>query len=171
MAAAEISKKDVREVLTKGWLTHDAMWFYSCCQELGIEKTNELNKSAIALMATIETKRMIKALGMQGETFDNFEKVRRFLTGAREFVIPEWMDFTWSMDTENIFKWQWNTCFAYEGVKRLGVADKYKCGVMYRIEGWLNALGVKYEMTPVIDGCLMHQRGECKGEFRLFFDN
>jgi hypothetical protein len=170
MAAADITINDMRDVLTKDWLTHDAMWFYSCCQELGIEKTNKLNKSAIALLAPVETRRMIKVLGMQNESFDNFDKVRRFFLGAREFVIPEWMDFVWTMDKEGILEWQWRNCFAYEGVKRLGVADKYECGVMFRIENWLKALEVKYEMIPVINGCLMHRCGECKGKIHLTFN-
>ena len=170
MQNQQLTINNLREVLTKGWLTHDAMWFYSCCQELGIEKTNKLNKSAIALMGAIETKRMLKALGIHNETFDSFDKVRRFFLGAREFVIPDWMDFTWSMDKENILEWQWRNCFAYDGVKQLGVVDKYECGVMFRIECWLKALGVAYEMTPVINGCLMHQCGQCKGEIRFSFN-
>lgn len=162
-----ITARDVKEVLTKGWMTHDAMWFYSCYQELGIEKTNELNRSAIGLMAMIETKRMLKALGMRDETFDSFDKLWRYLRGVREFVIPEWMDCTLSSPSENVIAWEWRSCFAYDGLKRLGAIDRYRCGVMYRIECWLNVLGVEYEMNPCITGCLMHERGECKGEIRL----
>ena len=40
----EIEKTEIRNLLGKGWLTHDGMWFYNICQEFGIEKANELNK-------------------------------------------------------------------------------------------------------------------------------
>jgi hypothetical protein len=40
--------------------------------------------------------------------------------------------------------------------------------VMYRIECWLEALGVRYSMQPVIEGCLMHEKGVCEGEIQVF---
>ena len=37
-----ISKKELRDLLGKGWLTHDGMWFYHTYQALGIETANEV---------------------------------------------------------------------------------------------------------------------------------
>jgi len=37
----------------------------------------------------------------------------------------------------------YNKCFAYNGVKILGVTDAYECGSIYRIECWLNALEIR----------------------------
>jgi len=37
-----IDKKEIRDLLGKGWLTHDGMWFYNTYRELGIEKANQL---------------------------------------------------------------------------------------------------------------------------------
>lgn len=167
----EISTDSLKEVLTKGWMTHDAMWFFNCLQELGIEKTNELNRNAIAMMGTFETKRMLKALSMEDEAIDSFGKLWRFFNGARKFVIPDWMDFTFESPKDGILRWEWHSCFAYHGVKRLGVLDGYHCGVMYRIETWINTLGVKYEMKPNITGCLMHETGKCRGEFHFNFND
>ena len=169
-AATEISKQDLKELLNKGWLTHDAMWFYCCFQELGIEKTNELNRGAVGLMAMIETKRMLKTLSMRDEVFDSFEKVWRFFEGARQIVIPDWMDFTFESPRPGVIRWEWRACFAHDGLKRIGAIDGYQCGVMYRIESWLNTLGVRYEMKPKVEGCLMRETGACKGEIHFFFD-
>ncbi len=167
----EITKNQLRNLLTKGWMTHDAMWFVSCLQEVGIEKTNNLNLSAISLMGAIETGRMLKALGMENETFGSFEKFHRFFDGAAQFVIPEWMDCEFSYPGENVLAWRWNKCFAHEGVCKLGLIDQYRCGVMHRIETWLKALNLKYEMRPRIKGCLMHETGSCRGEFHFQFDS
>ena len=41
---------ELKELLIKGWMTHDGMWFYHCLQECGIEKTNRINKAAIRAM-------------------------------------------------------------------------------------------------------------------------
>jgi len=43
--------------------------------------------------------------------------------------------------------------------------------VMYRIECWLEALGIGYSMDPKIDGCLMHEKGACEGEIRVFLND
>jgi len=43
----KISKRELREVLTKGWMTHDAMWLMHSIEELGIETANKLNISAV----------------------------------------------------------------------------------------------------------------------------
>lgn len=170
-SASTLSPETIQTVLSKGWMTHDAMWFVSCLGELGIERTNRLNRSAIAMMAAVETRRMLKALGMQDETFDTFDKVWCFFQGARTMVIPAWMHYTFERGVNDTIRWQWVSCFAHDGIERIGVIDRYECGVMYRIESWMKALGLRFEMTPEIRGCLMHERGECKGEIRFFFDH
>ena len=34
-----ISKQDLKELLSKNWLTHDAMWFALTLETVGISKT------------------------------------------------------------------------------------------------------------------------------------
>jgi len=60
-ALNRVGKKEIRDLLGKGWLTHDGMWFYHTQQELGVEKANILNKAAIRSLAPIEIKRVKKA--------------------------------------------------------------------------------------------------------------
>jgi hypothetical protein len=31
-----LSKNQLKEIINKNWMTHDAMWFYNCLQEFGI---------------------------------------------------------------------------------------------------------------------------------------
>jgi hypothetical protein len=38
-----ISKKELKEILIKGWMTHDAMWLLHCLRKTGIETTNKSN--------------------------------------------------------------------------------------------------------------------------------
>ena len=44
----------LRQLLLRGWLTHDAMWFKTTLDEFGIETANKLNRGAIRSMAPIE---------------------------------------------------------------------------------------------------------------------
>jgi hypothetical protein len=70
----------------------------------------------------------------------------------------------------NRIHWNWERfqCFAYKGMKQAGLIDGYRCGVMYRIACRLDALGVEYSMRPVIEGCLMHEKGACEEELQVF---
>jgi hypothetical protein len=51
-----LEKDELKEILIKNWMTHDAMWFYHCLQECGINKTNKINKAAVRAMGIIDQK-------------------------------------------------------------------------------------------------------------------
>ena len=56
-------------------------------------------------------------------------------------------------------------------MKQIGIIDGYECGVMYRIECWLEALGIKYSIEPKIDKCMMYEKGACLGNIRVILDD
>lgn len=160
-----ISKKDLKELLNKCWMTHDAMWFAHCLMECGIEKTNKINKAAVRSMALIEVKRVAKALGhTKIETFEDFKD---FFAQAYDLILPDFMDFDYSFPEENVVRADWRRCFAYEGVRRIGAIDQYQCGIFERIEAWLDGMGIKYTVTPTVNGCMMHTDGNCHREYRV----
>lgn len=166
--AISLNKSELKELLNKGWITHDAMWFYNCLQEFGIEKTNKMNKAAIRDMAAIEIKRIQKAIGVaQINTFDEF---KCFFDQAMGIATGKFMKYTYSSPAKNTIHGEWESCFAHEGMKMLGVADRYECGVMLRINTWFNTLGIKYELEPIVTGCMMHTDGKCSFDYRFFFD-
>ncbi len=161
-------KDEIKELLVKGWMTHDAMWFYNCLQACGIEKTNKINKAAVSAMAAIEIKRVQKAVGV--EKLNTFDEFKRFFEIAMKIATGEFMKYTYSSPAHNIIHGEWKSCFAYEGVKGLGVIDQYECGIMLRIETWLDTLGIRYEVEPKVTGCMMHTDGKCFRDYRFFFD-
>ena len=161
-------RDELKELLIKGWMTHDAMWFYSCLQECGIEKTNRINKAAIRAMAAIEIKRIQKAVG--AGKLDSFDEFKRFFEMTMEIAAGEFMKYTYSLPANNRMHGEWESCFAYEGVKALGVIDRYERGIMLRIETWLDTLGIKYEVEPKVTGCMMHTDGKCFRDYKFFFD-
>jgi len=74
-----IRKEEIRDLLGKGWLTHDGAWFYETTRELGIEKANKLNRAVISTMAPIEAKRLCEILGIEGKVrgFGEVEQLLR----------------------------------------------------------------------------------------------
>lgn len=170
----KIEKSDIRDLLGKGWLTHDGMWFYHTFQEFGIERANALNRAAIQSLAPIEVERAKRVLGFGKGKFDTFEELMDFMLAALELTLPVsvFSKARFSSPSKGVIRWAWESgeCFAYKGMKLIGAIDGYRCGVMYRIECWLDALGIRYSMNPGIDGCLMHQKGACEGEIKVFID-
>ena len=168
MEEIPLDKKELKELLNKGWMTHDAMWFYNCLQECGIEKTNKINKAAVKGMAAIEIKRISKALGTPPlETFDQF---KQFFDLAMKIATGDFMKYVYNTPAKNMLHCEWKSCFAYDGMKTLGVVDKYECGIMLRIETWLDTMGIKYTVTPKVTGCMMHTDGVCYRDYTFFFD-
>jgi hypothetical protein len=170
-ALEQIGKKDLKELLSKGWITHDAMWFYNAVKECGIETGNRLNLEAIRMMAPFEMKRVKKVMDVRGG-IERFEDLVEFMRGAYDLIIPDFMQYSFTVPERNLIEWEWDKdgCFAYKGVRDAGFIEGYRCGVMHRVNCWYDALGVKYVLEPEIAGCLMHSRGFCRGTYRFFFD-
>jgi hypothetical protein len=90
---------------------------------------------------------------------------------ALEMTLPNsvFEGFRFRASSKDLLHWEWESggCFAYKGMKQIGIIDGYRCGVIYRIECWLEALGIKYSIAPKIDKCMMHEKGACLGDIRV----
>lgn len=151
-------------------MTHDGMWFFHCLQEFGIEATNKINKSAIKSLAAIEIKRIKNVFELNG-TIKNYNDFKIFFEESSKVMIPDFMNVTFSFPEKNRITWEFNhgKCFAYDGVSRLGVIDKYDCDVLYRIKCWFEEFNIKYSFEPEIGRCIMPLKGSCSGKIQLYF--
>jgi hypothetical protein len=164
-----IPQKETANLLNKCWMTHDAMWFFHCLQEFGIEAANKINKSAIKSLSSIEIGRLKKTLEID-KPIKNFGEFKNFFEETSQLLIPDFMNVTFGYPEENQMSWNFipGKCFAYAGIKRMGAIDQYECGVLYRIKCWLDALGIQHEFIPEIARCNMHHGGDCSGYIKLF---
>lgn len=165
----EVGKNELRELLGKGWLTHDGAWFFSVAAEFGMEAANRLNKAAIKAMAPFEARRTMKVLGVQRADLTRFDALRDFTVSGLGLIMPESVMSKMRMTSprENVMHWEWEpgTCFAFKGMKQMGQIEAYECGVLYRLGCWLEALEVPYTMEPRPVRCLMLDGGTCSGDF------
>lgn len=170
----EITAEEVRDLLGKGWLTHDGAWFFNTANEFGIEVANRLNKAAIKTMAPMEMHRTKKVLGLDHPEIESFDEMVEFTSKALHLIMPASVSSRFHLTAPefNVIRWDWDKgqCFAYKGMMQIGLLDDYECGVLYRLECWLEALGVTFEIEPRPAACIMHSTGECTGEFRFFFE-
>ena len=146
-------------------------WLFSPSAMVRIRSKLILIGSAIAALAPIEIARAQKILGLGGQKIESFDQLADFMPQALELILPDsvFSKFRFVPSEANVFHWEWasENCFAYKGMKQMGTIDGYSCGVMYRIECWLTALGIDYQIEPRPDGCLMHQTGSCVGDIRV----
>lgn len=172
MDALEImDKKQIREFLCKGWITHDAMWLTQCMRELGEETANRLNIGAVRRMALIEMKRIRELMGKSCVPITGSDQLKDTVDFAFSLIKPDFMEFTYSFPEPGLLWVIFRKCFAYEGMLKTGFAGQYRCAVLERLKSWFDYMGVKYEMSPVFSGCLMRDRGRCSVEFRFFFQD
>lgn len=166
----ELKKEEIIDLLQRCWMTHDGMWFYHCIREFGIQAANRINKEAIKSLAPFEIDRMKKAIGIERK-IDTYEGLKYFFSRASKLFIPDFMNATFTFSDENDLHWQFETqnCFAYKGIKRIGVIDRYECGVIYRLQCWFDTLGLNYSVEPQVGKCLMLSNGTCSGIFKFIF--
>jgi len=170
---ADVTKEEIRDLLGKGWLTHDGMWFYTVSRELGVDTANKFNKAAIKAMAPVEVKRLKQVTGLGDSQLTGIEVLKEFLPAGMQMILPVsvFSKLHFAVMPGNTLHWEWDRgeCFAYKGMSRMGVIDRYECGVMYRVECWLELLGLKFTSTPQTAKCRMFANGDCSGEFHFEF--
>ncbi len=165
--SVDLSKEELKELLIKSHLTHDAMWFYNCQQEFGMKIANKLNRAAIKSFAPIEIKRIQSVFNI--EKVDDITSLNKIVNAAFEVFKADFMKVSYEFLPFNCMSAKVHKCWAFDGMKRIGTIGDYECGVFDRIEGWFNSLGLKYEVTPKITNCMMHERGECYRNYKFFF--
>ncbi len=167
----EVDREDMKDFLGKGWLTHDGMWFYHTYLNSGMDTANKLNREAIKTLSAIEMARAKKVLEVSEDELKTFESLRDFLLESLRLILPAsvYSRSSFTSPAANVLHWEWRDgeCFAYQGMKQIGIIDEYICGVIYRIQCWLEHLGIPYEVEPKIEKCIMHETGKCSGVFTL----
>jgi hypothetical protein len=55
-------------------------------------------------------------------------------------------------------------------MKKLGLLPEYACGIFERIEGWFDAMGLRYTRTPDLSRCLKFKDKECRISVQFHFE-
>lgn len=164
----KLDKHELKELLVKNWMTHDGAWFYNVVKEFGIEAANKLNKGAIKNLSTLEMRRIQKALGIENEKITSFEQLKEFIDNSFSILKGDFMKFKYSFPENNVLHFEMDKCFAFEGMKMFGIKN-YECGVVFRVCCWLDALGVRYELSPKIKECMLYTQEKCEGDINIDF--
>jgi len=160
-----LSPSEREALLIKCWMSHDARWFMAVAQAFGLEAASRLNQVASHEEGKAEAHRIMRVLGIPpSETADDYLLLQETIIGL---LGPELLEYQVVSAGDDSFEVRVQRCFAHENVARAGVADTYECGIFARVTGWLEAAGLKYEMTPSLGKCHKAAGRECVYSFKL----
>jgi hypothetical protein len=156
---SRLGPADRAALLIKGWMSHDARWFMAVAREYSIAVANRLNQVAARETGKVEARRIARALGLPRPTRpDDYLLTQEVLIGL---LGPDLLDYEVSRPDERACRVGVRRCFAHDNAVRARIAGEYECGIFARIQGWLDALGLAYEMSPALGKCLKAQGRDC----------
>ena len=154
-----LSPGEREALLVKSWMSHDARWFMAVAREYGMEAANRLNRIAAHDVGKVEARRIARALGLPPVIgVDDYLLVQEILIGL---LGPDLLDYRVTRAGDAAFQVHVQKCFAHENAVRAGIDDSYECGIFERVTGWLDALGLAYEVSPSLGRCLRAQGRGC----------
>lgn len=149
-----------KELLIKGWMSHDARWFMAVAENLGIEAANRMNQMVARELGRIEMKRLMKALGISPpKNVDEYLHLKRV---ALSLFGPDLVEHDFNILDPQSYEMHLKRCFAHENIIRAGIKDEYECGILSRLQGWIDAQGLEHELTPPLGKCMKVLGKECR---------
>ena len=154
-----LSSDEREALLIKLWMAHDARWFAAAAMEVGMETTNRLNQAAAHAVGKTEARRLLRAFEMSPvRNRDDFVAAYEAFIGL---LGPDLLDYEAELVGDDSYDLKIDRCFAFDQVTKAGVAQQYDCGILPRVTGWLEGLGLEHELSPAIGPCLMAAGKEC----------
>ena len=156
-----------KDLLIKGWMSHDARWFMAVAKHFGIDAANRLNQSVCREIGRVEMKRYMKTLSLLPskdlKEYLNLKKAAISLYG------PDLIEYEIKTLDDKMYEMHMKRCFAYENIVRAGIEDRCECGILARIQGWIDAQGLEHELDPPLGKCMMVLGKECRYKIALRF--
>ncbi len=156
-----------KDLLIKGWMSHDARWFMAVTQHFGIDAANRLNQSVCREIGRVEMRRFMKTLALS--TPKNMGEYLNLMQAAMSVYGHGLAEYEIETVDHQSYQMHMKRCFAYENILRAGIKDQYECGIFARIQGWIDAQGLEHDLEPSLDKCKRVSGKECKYTVTLRF--
>jgi hypothetical protein len=148
-----------KDLLVKGWMSHDARWFMAVAENFGIDAANRLNQFVCREIGRVEMKRFMKSLPLSPpkdmEEYLNLKKAALSLYGS------DLAEYEIKILDHQSYQMHLKRCFAHENIVRAGIEKNYECGIFARLQGWIDAQGLGHELTPPLGKCMKVLGEEC----------
>jgi hypothetical protein len=168
VATLAINQNQLKDMLLRNWLTHDALWYAEVAAKLGMAEASPMNLRVCRKLGRIEFKRLMNAADALPPK--NFTASRELFELGKGVFVPEFIDIQIDYQGNSVQVFRISECFAYNGMKKLGLLSDYECGIFERIEGWFDAMGLRYTRTPDLRRGLKFKGEECRITVQFHFE-
>src|SRR3990172_9284507 len=154
-----LSPSEREALLIRCWMSHAARWFMAVAKEYGMQVANRLNQIAAHEIGTFKARRIARALRLPPvTTLDDYLLAQELFISL---LGPDLLDYRVTKVDNRAYQVHVRRCFAHENAVRAGITDDFECGIFARVTGWLDALGLNYELSPPLGRCLRAKGQEC----------
>ncbi len=160
-----LSFDNQKDLLIKGWMSHDARWFMAVAKDFGMDAANRLNQSVCREIGRVEMKRYMKTLALSPAR--NLEEYLTLMKAALSLYGSGLAEYEIRVLDDESYETHMKRCFAFENIVRAGIQDRCECGVFARLQGWIDAQELTHELSPSLGKCMMVLGKECKYTIRL----
>lgn len=157
-----------KDLLIKGWMSHDARWYMAVTEHFGIKAANRLNQMVARELGRVEMKRFMKALNLPPSR--NMEEYLNLKKAALSMFGPDLVDYEVKILDPRSYEMHLKRCFAHENIVKAGIKEEYECGIFSRLQGWVDAQGLGHELTPALGKCMKVLGKECCYTVKLRFN-
>ena len=158
-----------KDLLVKGWMSHDARWYMAVAEHFGIQASNRLNQMVTRELGRVEMKRFMKVLNLF--TPKNMEEHVKLMNAAISLYGPDLIEYEVKILDHQSYEMRLKRCFAYENIVRAGIKDQYECGIFSRLQGWIDAQGLEHDLIPPLAKCMKVFGKECRYRITIRFDS
>jgi hypothetical protein len=156
-----------KDLLIKGWMSHDARWFMAVAEHFGIKAANRLNQMVAREFGRVEMKRLMKALSLSlPKNMDEYLNLKK---AAISMFGRDLIDYETKILDHQSYEMHLKRCFAHENIVKAGIKDEYECGILSRIQGWIDAGGLEHQLSPPLSKCMNVLGKECHYKITLRF--
>ena len=156
-----------KDLLVKGWMSHDARWFMAVAKHFGLNAANRLNQEVCRELGRVEMKRYMKTLALSPpKDMHEYLEVKET---ALSLYGPDLIEYEIEILDVHSYGMHLKRCFAYENIIKAGIKDQYECGIFARLEGWIDAQGLDHELIPPLGKCMMVLGKECYYTIKIQF--
>jgi hypothetical protein len=143
---AKLTPEEREALIIQCWMSHDARWFMAAALTAGMEAAQKINRLAVREEGKVEARRLSKRLGLPPpETARDYLILQEAIIGL---LGPDLLGYEIADVGDHGFDLRIKRCFAFDNVSRAGIADQYLCGILPRVQGWLDATGLSYDWAP-----------------------
>lgn len=163
----KLDLEQLRDLLMKNWMTHDALWYGEVAKASGMAVASPMNLRVCRKLGQIEFGRLMRMVGASPPK--DMGQYRELFELGQQAFFPDFVSVQIDYPARDTQVFRVLDCFAHKGMAKAGLLADYECGIFERIEGWFDAMALQYTRTPDLGRCLKFLGKDCTVTVQCFF--